>query len=622
MPLQKLSLKVGVNRENTRYTTEGGWYESDKIRFRQGTPEKIGGWKRISTNMFLGVCRSLWNWVTLGSANLMAMGTNTAFYIEQGGAYYDITPFRAVDILTGPFAATAGSAELLVTHTAHGAATGDYVVISGATGLGGDITATVLNDTFLITVLTVNTYSITVSATATASDVGSGGTVTASYEISPGPEIQVVLNGWGAGAWGTGEWGDSPPILDSLRVWAQANFGENLVFGPRGGALYYWVAANGLVTHGVAVASLVGANEVPLKQNYILVSDVSRFVFCFGTNDVYGTTVDPMLVRWSDQESVTQWEPLITNQAGSLRLSLGSKIVTAAQSRQEILVWTDTAIYSLQAVGASLVWGAQLLGGNVSISSSMSVSIAGGVAYWMGIDKFYKYDGRVQTLRCDLRRYVFDDINVQQFEQCFATTNEAFNEVWWFYCSAASTTIDRYVVYNYLEDVWYYGTMARTAWIDSKLRPNPVAATYTKNLVAQEYGLDDDETGTPAAIEAYILSSEFDIGDGDKFGFVWRVLPDITFQGSTTANPAVTLTLLPMQNSGSGYNAPNSVGGENAAAVTQTSRDTSVQVEQFTGQVDIRVRGRQLAMRIESNQLGTTWQLGSPRIDIKLDGRR
>ena len=622
MPLQKLSLKVGVNRENTRYTTEGGWYESDKIRFRQGTPEKIGGWKRISTNMFLGVCRSLWNWVTLGSANLMAMGTNTAFYIEQGGAYYDITPFRAVDILTGPFAATAGSAELLVTHTAHGAATGDYVVISGATGLGGDITATVLNDTFLITVLTVNTYSITVSATATASDVGSGGTVTASYEISPGPEIQVVLNGWGAGAWGTGEWGDSPPILDSLRVWAQANFGENLVFGPRGGALYYWVAANGLVTHGVAVASLVGANEVPLKQNYILVSDVSRFVFCFGTNDVYGTTVDPMLVRWSDQESVTQWEPLITNQAGSLRLSLGSKIVTAAQSRQEILVWTDTAIYSLQAVGASLVWGAQLLGGNVSISSSMSVSIAGGVAYWMGIDKFYKYDGRVQTLRCDLRRYVFDDINVQQFEQCFATTNEAFNEVWWFYCSAASTTIDRYVVYNYLEDVWYYGTMARTAWIDSKLRPNPVAATYTKNLVAQEYGLDDDETGTPAAIEAYILSSEFDIGDGDKFGFVWRVLPDITFQGSTTANPAVTLTLLPMQNSGSGYNAPNSVGGENAAAITQTSRDTSVQVEQFTGQVDIRVRGRQLAMRIESNQLGTTWQLGSPRIDIKLDGRR
>ena len=622
MPLQKLSLKVGVNRENTRYTTEGGWYESDKIRFRQGTPEKIGGWKRISTNMFLGVCRSLWNWVTLGSANLMAMGTNTAFYIEQGGAYYDITPFRAVDILTGPFAATAGSAELLVTHTAHGAATGDYVVISGATGLGGDITATVLNDTFLITVLTVNTYSITVSATATASDVGSGGTVTASYEISPGPEIQVVLNGWGAGAWGIGEWGDSPPILDSLRVWTQANFGENLVFGPRGGALYYWVAANGTATHGVAVASLVGANEVPLKQNYILVSDVSRFVFCFGTNDVYGTTVDPMLVRWSDQESVTQWEPLITNQAGSLRLSLGSKIVTAAQSRQEILVWTDTAIYSLQAVGASLVWGAQLLGGNVSISSSMSVSLAGGVAYWMGIDKFYKYDGRVQTLRCDLRRYVFDDINVQQFEQCFATTNEAFNEVWWFYCSAASTTIDRYVVYNYLEDVWYYGTMARTAWIDSKLRPNPVAATYTKNLVAQEYGLDDDETGTPAAIEAYILSSEFDIGDGDKFGFVWRVLPDITFRGSTAANPAVTMTLLPMQTSGSGYNAPKSVGGENAAAVTQTSRDTSVQVEQFTGQVDIRVRGRQLAMRIESNQLGTTWQLGNPRIDIKLDGRR
>ena len=329
-----------------------------------------------------------------------------------------------------------------------------------------------------------------------------------------------------------------------------------------------------------------------------------------------------MLVRWSDQENAGQWEPLVTNQAGSQRLSKGSTIMTAIQTRQEILVWSDVALYSMQFVGAPYVWGFQTLADNISVISANAAAVASGVAFWMGIDKFYVYDGRVQTLMCDLRSFVFNDINTDQLSQCFACTNEAFNEVWWFYPSAGSTTVDRYVVYNYLEKVWYYGTMPRTAWLDSKLNHYPIAATYNNNLVFQENGLDDNETGTPAAINAYIVSSEFDLVDGDRLAFVWRMLPDITFNGSTATSPSVTMTLEPMLNSGSGYNVPQSVAGSSSASVTQTVRGTTVNIEQFTGQVYIRIRGRQMAMRIESNSLGVQWQLGSPRIDFRHDGRR
>ena len=370
---------------------------------------------------------------------------------------------------------------------------------------------------------------------------------------------------------------------------------------------------------GIDITDLGGASDCPVIQNYIFVSDISRFVFAFGCND-YGSTVqDPMLIRWSDQESVTDWTPSATNQAGSIRLSHGSEILAAIQTRQEVVVFTDSSLYSLQYQGPPVVWSTQLLGDNISIAGQNAVSVASGVIYWMGVDKFYKYDGRVQTLRCDLRQFIYQDINLAQWSQVFSGTNEGFNEVWWFYCSANSNTIDRYVTYNYAEDVWAYGTMARTAWLDSGLRDYPIAATYSYNLVNHEQGNDDKETSTTLPIEAIISSAEFDIDDGDHFGFVWRMLPDITFRGSDTENPQVVMTLIPMQNSGSGYNNPISLGGNSDATVTRTS--TSV-IEQFTGQVYVRVRGRQMIMQVSSNQIGCAWQLGSPRIDIKQDGRR
>ena len=620
MPLQKIVFKPGVNRENTRYTTEGGWYDCDKVRFRQGTPEKIGGWQRISSTTFLGVCRSLWNWVTLGSQNLLGVGTNLKFYIENGGAYNDITPLRVVPAATlgnNPFSTTSGSTTVTVTDAAGGYTDGAFVTFSGATAVGG----LTLNGEYQLTTIgtSTTTYNITAASAASSTATGGGAAVVAAYQINPGPEFAVPLSGWGAGAWGSGTWGLGSTSVDALRIWNQNNFGQDLIFGPRGEGLYYWDANTSLTTRGVLLSSLAGASDVPLYQNFLLVSDASRFVIVFGTNEIGDTILDPMLIRWSDQEDPVQWTPAITNQAGSVRLSHGSRIVTALQSRQEILVYTDASVYSLQYLGPPFVWGSQLLADNISIVGPNAATIASGVSYWMGVDKFYKYDGRVQTLRCDLREYIFSDINQAQYEQVFASTNEGFNEVWFFYCSENSTAIDKYVVYNYGEDIWYYGTMARTAWLDSGLRNYPLAATYNHNVVNQEQGVDDNETGTALPIEAYITSSEFDIGDGHNFGFVWRVLPDITFRGSTAASPQATMYLKPLQNSGSGYNNPESVAGSNSGAVTRTA---VIPVEQFTGQINTRVRGRQMAFKIDSNALGVTWQLGAPRMDIRPDGRR
>jgi hypothetical protein len=702
MALKKLTLKAGVNKENTRYTNENGWYISDKMRFRQGTPEKIGGWVRISATTFLGVCRSLWNWVTLASLNLIGVGTNLKFYIESGGAYNDITPIRTtVTINNNPFALTA-STTVTVTDNGHGCYTGDFVTFSGATDIGGggtNVTAAVLNQNFQVTVIDSNTYTIVISvtpnATAIAASPGGGAGVIAAYEIHAGPAYAVALTGWGGGAWGSGTWGFGTNSVNAIQLWSQNNFGEDLIFGPRGGGIYYWsaqigvaplvftvtIASPAVVTavlrngtavvlnttgalptglsvgvvyyvvgstgttcnlsltfggaainttgtqsgtqtisaRGIDITQLGGASDCPIIQNTIFVADVSRFVFAFGCND-YGSTVqDPMLVRWSDQESVTQWTPSATNQAGSIRLSHGSDIITCVQTRQEIVVFTDSSLYSLQYQGPPVVWSSQLLGDNISIIGPNAAVVASGVIYWMGVEKFYKYDGRVQTMRCDLLRHIFQDINLAQASQVLAGTNEGFNEVWWFYCSQNSTAIDLYVIYNYSEDVWSYGTLGRTAWLDSGLRDHPIAATYSNNLVDHEQGYDDNVSGTPVAINAVIGSAEFDIDDGDHFGFVWRMLPDITFRGSTVTSPQVTMTLIPMQNSGSGYNNPISVGGNSDATVTRTS--TSV-IEQFTGQVYVRVRGRQMILQVESTQLGCAWQLGSPRIDIKQDGRR
>jgi hypothetical protein len=615
MPLKKLLLKSGFNRENTRYTSEGGWYECDKIRFRQGTPEKIGGWQRISATTYLGVCRSLWNWITLGSQNLIGVGTNLKFYIENGGAYNDITPIRATVTLTNPFETTSGSPIVTVTDANGGFGDGDFVTFSGASAVGG---LTLDGEYQLVTTTTANEYTIEATANASSSATG-GGTVTAAYQIGVGTAFSIPITGWGASSWGSGTWGVGDTSVESIRLWSQSNFGEDLVFGPRGGAIYYWDATSGLTSRAVELSTLVGASNVPTDQNFIEISDINRFVFAFGANEFASATVNPMLVRWSDQGSVTNWTPSATTQAGFLTLSRGSEIVTAKQSRQEVLVWTDSALYSMQYVGAPVVWAAQLVGENISIAGQNAVAYANGVAYWMGKDKFYMYDGRTQPLRCDLRQFIFNDFNTQQYDQVVAGTNESYHEVWWFYCSTDQTTSDRYVVYNYMEDVWYYGTMSRTAWLDSGLRDKPLAATYSNNLVNHEEGVDNNENATTLPIHAYVASAEFDLDDGHQFAFIWRILPDIRFDGSTTGSPSATMTLLPLANSGSGYNDPASVGGSNSRAVTRTA---VLPVEEFTGQIYTRVRGRQLAMKVESTGEGVTWQLGAPRIDMRPDGRR
>jgi len=700
MPLSKILFKPGVNRENTRYTTEGGWYECDKIRFRQGNPEKIGGWTSFAFDTFQGVCRSLWNWVTLAGESLVGVGTNLYFYILKGGAYYNITPIRKTLTLTNPFVATAGSSVIAINEVDHGCLNNDTVIYSGSgiTGLGGNITAAVLTGTFQITFVDDDNYRITVSATANATDASGspgGGTVITQYETNTGNTYQVPLTGWGAGPWGGGTWGNGIPEPTSLYIWNQQNFGEDLVYGPRGQGLFYWsanigvspiqstisIAAPGVITlpvgfslpngttisftstgalpTGLAVGVVyfvvnstgitfnvsltingtpittsggqsglqsisakginladVGDDDCPIVQNNLIVSDTSRFILVFGTNDYGSTILNPMLIRWSGQEDPFTWTPSITNQAGSLQLSHGSEIVTAIQTRQEIIVFTDTALYSMQYVGPPFVWSSQLLGDNVSIAGPNAVALASGVIFWMGVDKFYKYDGRVQTLNCDLRRYIFQDFNALQSQQVYASTNEGFNEVWWFYCSVDSTAVDRYVVYNYLENVWYYGTMARTAWLDSGLLSYPIATTYNGKIVQHEDGVDDAENPNAVLpIAANISSSEFDIGDGHNFGFVWRILPDLTFSGSSSSvTPQVTMTLYPLQNSGSGTGSPAS------ASVVKGS--SYVITEEFTGQIYTRARGRQLIFEISSVNLGTTWQLGAPRIDIRQDGRR
>jgi len=703
MPLQKIALKPGVNRENTRYTNEGGWYESDKVRFRQGTPEKIGGWARISATTFLGTCRSLWNWVTLGSLNLLGIGTNLKFYIESGGAYNDITPIRTTTTLTNPFTTntatnTGTTTTVTVTDANGGFINNDYVtyfIPNAASVTFNGITITG-NTQYQITFVDATHYTISVTGTASASSAG-GGTIYAVYQINTGPSAAVPLTGWGASTWGSGAWGIGTAASDALRIWNQLNWGEDLLYGPRGAPLYYWdanigvtgqqitmtiaspcvVTANVIIpdgtpitltttewlptgllpgvtyytkyvssytfklattsagtdintsgtqsgTHkisqrGILLSSLTGADGyTPLFQNAFTVSDASRFVLVFGTNDYGSTTLDPMLIRWSDQESLITWYPAVTNQAGSVRLSHGSKIVTTLQSRQEIVVWTDQALYSLQYLGPPYVWGTQLLADNISIASPNAAAMASGITYWMGVDKFYKYDGRVQTLRCDLLRYIYNDINQLQYDQVFASTNEGFNEVWWFYCSSSSNTVDRYAIYNYAEDLWTYGTMARTAWLDTGLRNFPLAATYTYNIVNQESGVDDNETGTILPIEASITSAQFDIGDGHNFAFVYRMIPDLTFRGSTSGTtPSVTMYLQGLSNSGSGI-----IQTGNAAVTYAGTAPSVINVDEFTGQLYIRIRGRQMQMKITSNALGVQWQLGAPRIDTRADGRR
>lgn len=712
MPLQKLQFRPGVNREGTTLANEGGWYDCDKVRFRSGYPEKLGGWTAASYNTFLGVCRSLWNWITLKGANLLGVGTNLKFYIESGGDYYDITPIKNTTSGTATFAATAGSNILTVTDgAASGLTEGSFVTFSGAVSLGGNITAAVLNKEYqIVSVISSSVYTIAATVNANASDIGNGGvSVVAAYQINSGSAFSVDGVGFGTSPFGgfspsvaasalngsidnvvttitvnsttafttTGTllideelitysgknatqftgcvrgvsgttaashtsgtlayqassftgWGiaSSAGIRLPLYLWSQTNFGEDLLFSPRGGALYLWQPGSAPTPAFSTRGTLVSGTDVPSRINEIMVSDSTRITIAFGCND-YGpydpnAAIDPMLIRWTAQESYTEWAPTATNQAGSYRLSHGSSIVAALQTRQEINVWTDAAIYAMQYLGPPFVWGFTLLADNISIASPNAMATASGVVYWMGVDKFYVYSGRVETLPCSVRTYIYDDINREQFFQIYAGTNEGYSEVWWFYCSANSNAIDRYVIFNYLDRVWYYGSLDRTAWLDSPLRAFPIAATGNNLLVYHEAAVDDGSTNPPSPINAYVQSSDFDIGDGHNYGFVWRLIPDVTFDGSNTSGltqetPFVTFTMRPRQNPGSGY----STSYNDIVSSTQSyAGQQTYNVQQFTEIVYTRARGRQLAFKISSDTLGTQWQLGVPRIDVRPDGRR
>jgi len=652
MPLQKLQFRPGVNREGTTLANEGGWYDCDKIRFRSGYPEKIGGWAALSYNTFLGVCRSLWNWVTLKNYNLMGVGTNLKFYVESGGAYYDITPLRETN--TNPanqitLAITNGLSTLTITDTsADGLQVNDFVTLAGAVDLGSagtNVTAAVLNQEYqIVNIISGTQYTVTLrsavsgniattngGATLVSNRTASSSTMTGltiAYQITTGFAIYTIGTGWGAGPWSRLGWGTgfTTGFGLQLRLWSQANFGENLLFCPRGSALYIWQPGGGATPAYGTRGALVSGTDVPSKINQIMVSDTSRIVICFGCNDygAYDTTpIDPLLIRWSEQESYTGWTPAVTNQAGSYRLSHGSEIIAAFQTRQEIVVWTNSAIYSMQYLGPPLVYGFTLLADNISIVSPNAMATAAGVVYWMGVDKFYIYSGRVETLPCSVRQFIFNDINRDQEAQFNAGTNEGYSEVWWNYCSKNSSVIDRYVIFNYLDRVWYYGTLDRTAWLDSPLRQYPMAATAGNIVVFHEAAVDDGSTNPPSAINAYIQSSDFDIEDGHNYGFVWRIIPDITFDGSdtlgtTTDKPFVQFTVRPKQNPGSNYGtalAPSVTSAQSYAG------QTTYNVQQFTEIVYSRVRGRQMAFKVESNSVGTQWQLGVPRIDVRADGR-
>lgn len=743
MPLQKLQFRPGVNREGTDYSNEGGWFQCDKVRFRSGYPEKIGGWTQATPGSnYLGVCRAMVNWVDLNNNNLIGVGTNLKYYINRGlGVYNDVTPIRMVHTnLNNPFTTVTGSSTLQFTDAGNLAQVGDFVTFSGATGFNG-LSASILNAEFRITdILDGSTYEVQLPAGTlpTASGSGGGDTVTATYQISVGLPAYTLGNGWGAGVWnganvnnlfnttltytsgptpwvllnatsttinvvstaqfppsgairidaeiitytgltatsftgcirgtngssaavhgyrptaGTPEpvtvysvlgyygvtgWGDASAgagvgVGQQMRVWSNDNYGQDLLIAPRGGPIYYW--GNNTSTWPRAVPLTGLSDNAPTATNQVIVSDVSRFAIAMGANS-YGdpfNTFDPMLVRWSDQENPFVWTPAITNQAGEQRLSNGSYIVQAEKNRQEILIWTDAAIYSMQFLGPPYVFGFQLLMDNISIMGPNAAIVVNNVAYWMGVDKFYSYSGVVQTLPCALRQYVFDDISFDQRYQTVAGANEGYNEVWWFYVSQTEVNlateegrvplVDRYVVYNHLEKVWYYGTMRRTYWLDSGLQQFPMGAFGDVNqgtILFHENGNDDASTATPVPFDAYISSSDFDLGDGYNFGFVWRIIPDVNFTGSNGGFPQVYMQLLPREFSGSPY-------GKTATTDTKSTQPYSPIVnqyiiQQYTQQVYSRVRGRQMRLTVgSSGQLGVAWQLGTPRIDIKPDGRR
>jgi len=623
MPLQKLQFKPGVNRDQTNYTNEGGWFQCDKVRFRSGYPQKIGGWLRYGTFTIIGICRQMFNWITTFSDNYLAMGTSKKVYLEAGTEVYDITPLQhtstTLGASAGPFTATSGSPTLTVsysTDTAYNPEVGNYVTFSGAASLGGNITADVLNKAFGYEILTVDTvgytYTINVGVNANGSDTSKGGsTVTAKYDIDVGNDVDTYGYGWGAGAWGRLGWGSGAvtPVVLPQRDWFFNNFDNDLVMNIRNGPIYYWERSAGITSRAALLSATtlngVAPADVPTETTEILVSQNDKHLLAFGATPYGGGTFDPLLIRWATQDQPNVWTPLATNSAGFIRLSRGSKIVCAVTTRQEILVYTEGTLNSLQFLGTADVFSLQELADNISIISPRCVAVVNNVAYWMGKDKFYAYSGRVETLPSTLRNHVFTNLNYAQADQIVSGTNEGWNEIWWFYPTANSQVNDAYVVYNHLEKIWYYGTIHRTAWLDSPVREYPQAVGDYK-LYNHELGTNDDTL----PLAANIASSDFDLVDGDQFILTKRIIPDISFNGSTANTPTATMYIKPRNFPGNVYTNTES----------QNVIETSVDV--YTEQIFMRARARQMAIEIASTELNVQWQLGSPRLDGRPDGRR
>jgi hypothetical protein len=637
--LTKISIKPGLFRDVTATAAKGLWYACDKIRFRSGSPEKLGGWALDSgtasatlqppSGAYWGVARSMYAWQTLRGERMLSLGTSQKLYVQSspGGALHDVTPLRYTSsVVSSAFTTVNGSTTVLVSDPGHGASDGDFVTISGVASDINGIPAASLNREFKLTFVSTSQYTITVDTPATSSSTT--GAAAFAYQISIGNDAYSFSYGYGTGGWGIGGYGlaSSSGVGEALRLWSHSAYGEYMVANPRGGGLYLWIpnASTSVFDRAQLLSGTSGGAyqtdaECPSVCNQVLVSDASRFVIAFGVDD-YGSDVqDPLLVRWSDQEDYSVWAPSATNQAGSYRLSQGSEIVGALQTRQEILVFTDSALYAMQYLGPPYVWGFQIMGSNVSIASQNAVIAANNTVFWMGFDKFYFYNGRVDTLDCTIWREVFGNINLDQQAQFFAGTNEGYSEIWWFYCSANSNTIDRYVIFNYNENIWYYGTMARTAWLDTPLRKTPMAAGYNGQLIFHETGVDDGTTNPPSPISAFIQSADFDIGDGDRYAFVDKIVPDVNFNGSTASTPAVTFAIRPRQNPGAPYGPTDT---PTAASAQNYTSERQYEVQEFTQLLYVRARGRQMAMRVSSDGLGVAWQLGAPRLNVRPDGRR
>jgi hypothetical protein len=682
MPLQKLQFRPGVNRDQTNYTNEGGWFECNKIRFRSGYPQKIGGWLRYGLYTIVGTCRQTFNWITTVSDNYLAMGTSAKLYIDAGQTLFDITPIRQTFTTTATdncFTTVNGSKTVTVAISSHGSTDGSYVTFSGAVAVGG-ITAANLNTEFIIDFIDGNTFTITAATAATSSTSGGGTGITAAFQINIGNPGGTAGYGWGASTWGTVGWGlgSATPVFLAQTDWFLSNFDNDLVANIRNGTIYYWTYSTGVGVRATPLATTtidsVSPADVPTQATQILVSQNDKHLLCFGATPYGGGAFDPLLIRWATQDQPNVWTPLVTNSAGFLRVSRGSAIVCAIATRQEILVFTEGTLNSLQFIGTTDVFSLQELSDNISIISPRSVVTVNNTAYWMGHDKFYAYGGRVETLPCSLRNHVFENFNYNQQDQVISGTNEGWNEVWWFYPTAGSNVNDAYVIYNHLEKIWYYGTIYRTAWSDSSLRDYPQAiaetyftgsinnsttlnvtaitsgllqvgsvitgtgvatgtkitalgtgtggiGTYTLNisqLVVQtsmtangiiynhEQGTNDNTT----AMTSYIASSDFDLGDGDQLILSKRIIPDLNFSGSTAALPAVTMYIKPRNFPGNAYSNVDS------EQVIETSVDV------YTEQIFMRARARQMAIEIESTDLDVQWQLGSPRLDGRPDGKR